>query len=69
MSEIKFTKSNEVIEWDDNYESILELAEAIEAMHSSCVSAIRYGGEDVELIRKLVNLKMADCVDALRDAR
>ena len=37
MSEIKFTKSNEVIEWDDNYESILELAEAYDlALPFSC---------------------------------
>ena len=37
MSEIKFTKSNEVIKWDDNYENILELAEGNDlALPFSC---------------------------------
>jgi len=46
-----------------------EVELAIEAMYSSCVEAIRYGGSDLNIIKKLINMSLQDCVDALSDDR
>ena len=46
-----------------------ELELAIEAMSSSCVEAIRYGGEDIHIIRQLLVSASDKCIDALHDNR
>ena len=46
-----------------------EIELAIEAMSSSCVEAIRYGGEDISIIRQLLISASDNCIDALHDHR
>jgi len=46
-----------------------EVELAIEAMHSSCVEAIRYGGDNLKIIKQLIEMNLEHCVDALSDGR